>query len=351
MSQLFSSFQLGRMTLPNRIVMAPMTRSRAIGNVPNSLMREYYTQRAAAGLLITEGTAPDANGLGYARIPGAYSAEQLAGWRDVVAGVHEAGGRIALQLMHVGRVAHEKNLPPGAHAVAPSAVQAAGTMYTDELGPQPMVMPKEMTEADIAEARDGFVAAARGAIDVGFDAVELHGANGYLLEQFLNPHANRRSDAYGGSVEKRTRFVREVVEATAAAIGADRLGIRLSPYNTFNDLTVHDEVDAQYQDLAGSLKGLLYVHLLRNPNPGFAATAAAVRKIFGGPLILNAGFTLETAEAALAEGQAELISFGRPFISNPDLVARFRDHAALAAADPATFYSPGAAGYTDYATR
>ena len=183
-SLLFSSFQLGSMTLPNRIVMAPMTRSRAIGNVPNALMREYYAQRAAAGLIITEGTAPDANGLGYARIPGAYSAEQLVGWRDVVAGVHEAGGRIALQLMHVGRVAHEKNLPPGARAIAPSAVQAAGSMYTDELGPQPMVVPQEMTEADLADARNGFVAAARGAIDAGVDAVELHGANGELRAQF-----------------------------------------------------------------------------------------------------------------------------------------------------------------------
>lgn len=351
MSQLLSPFQLGPLTLPNRIVMAPMTRSRAIGNLPNSLMREYYAQRAAAGLLITEGTAPHANGLGYARIPGAYSPEQLAGWRDVVAGVHEAGGRIALQIMHVGRVAHEKNLPPGGRAVAPSSVPAGGSMYTDELGLQPMSVPAEMGLADIAEARDSFVTAARGAIDAGFDAVELHGANGYLLEQFLNPHSNRRSDAYGGSVEKRSRFVREVVEATAAAIGADRLGIRLSPYNTFNDLAVHDEIDAQYQDLARSLKGLLYLHILRNPHAGFAETAAAVRKIYGGPLILNGGFTAETAEVALAEGQAELISFGRPFISNPDLVARFRDRVELTAADQATFYTPGPAGYTDYAAR
>ncbi len=349
--KLFSSFQLGRLSLPNRIVMAPMTRSRAVGNVPNSLMREYYVQRAAAGLLITEGTAPSANGLGYARIPGVYSAEQQAGWRAVVEGVHQAGGRIAIQLMHVGRVAHEKNLPAGGKVVAPSAVQAAGSMYTDQLGPQPMAVPHEMSEADLEQAREEFVAAAKLAVEAGFDAVELHAANGYLLEQFLNPGANRRSDAYGGSVEKRSRFVREVVEATAAAIGADRLGIRLSPYNTFNDLIVHDEVDAQYKDLAPGLKGLLYVHLVRNPNPGFAGTYAAVRERFGGPVILNGGFDRASAEAALQEGQAELISFGRPFISNPDLVARLKDGAELASPNPATFYTPGAEGYTDYAAR
>jgi N-ethylmaleimide reductase len=348
MHHLFTSFQLGQMALPNRIVMAPMTRSRAIGNVPNALMREYYVQRATAGLIITEGTAPDKNGLGYARIPGAYSAEQLAGWRDVVAGVHAAGGRIALQLMHVGRVAHELNLPAGGHVVAPSAIAAGGSMYTDAQGPQPMAQPREMSEADLAEARRGFAAAAKGAIEAGFDAVELHGANGYLLEQFLNPHTNRRGDAYGGSVENRSRFVREVVEATVAAVGAERVGIRLSPYNTFNDLTVHDEVDAQYKDLAGALRGLLYVHLVRNPHAGFSATAAGVRERFGGPLILNGGFDRDSAEAALAGGQAELISFGRPFIGNPDLVARFRNGAELAAANPAKFYTPGGEGYTDY---
>ncbi len=348
MHKLFSPFQLGRLALPNRIVMAPMTRSRSPGNVPGPLVRQYYSQRASAGLIITEGTAPAPNGLGYARIPGAYSKEQLAGWRDVVAGVHQAGGRIALQLMHVGRIAHSLNLPPGARAVAPSAVKPAGTMFTDAQGPQPMDAPAEMSEADLGEARDSFVTAARGAIDAGFDAIELHGANGYLLEQFLNPHANRRSDGYGGSVERRSRFVREVVEATAAAIGADRVGIRLSPYNTFNDLVVHDEVDAQYRDLAASLRGLLYVHLMRNPNPGFAATAQAVRDRFGGPILLNGGFDRDSAEAALVAGEAELVSFARPFIANPDLVARFAGDRELAKPNPTTFYTPGAEGYTDY---
>jgi N-ethylmaleimide reductase len=348
MQKLFSPFQLGRLALPNRIVMAPMTRSRSPGNTPGALVRQYYSQRATAGLIITEGTAPAANGLGYARIPGAYSQEQLAGWRDVVAGVHQAGGRIALQLMHVGRIAHALNLPEGARTVAPSAVKAAGTMYTDAQGLQPMDEPAEMSEADIREARDAFVTAARGAIDAGFDAIELHGANGYLLEQFLNPHSNRRADDYGGDVARRSRFVREVAEATAAAIGADRVGIRLSPYNTFNDQVVHDEVDAQYKDLAASLKGLLYVHLVRNPHAGYAATAQAVREIFGGPIILNGGFGRDSAEAALEAGEAELVSFARPFISNPDLVSRFANDQELAKPNPATFYTPGAEGYTDY---
>jgi N-ethylmaleimide reductase len=253
-----------------------------------------------------------------------------------------------MQLMHVGRIAHALNLPEGARTVAPSAVKAAGTMYTDAQGLQPMDEPAEMSEADIREARDAFVTAARGAIDAGFDAIELHGANGYLLEQFLNPHSNRRADDYGGDVARRSRFVREVAEATAAAIGADRVGIRLSPYNTFNDQVVHDEVDAQYKDLAASLKGLLYVHLVRNPHAGYAATAQAVREIFGGPIILNGGFGRDSAEAALEAGEAELVSFARPFISNPDLVSRFANDQELAKPNPATFYTPGAEGYTDY---
>ncbi len=346
--KLLTPFQLGKMSLPNRVVMAPMTRSRSPGNIPTSLVREYYTQRASAGLIVTEGTAPSASGLGYARIPGAYSPEQQAGWRDVVTGVHEAGGRIVMQLMHVGRIAHTLNVPDGARIVAPSAVTAKGMMYTDAQGPQPMSAPQEMSEADIGEARAAFVHASRLAVDAGFDAVELHGANGYLLEQFLNPHANHRTDGYGGSVANRSRFVREVAEACAKEIGAERVGIRLSPYNTFNDLTVHDEVDAQYRDLAAGLRGLLYVHLVRNPHEGFAATAKAVRELFGGPLILNGGFGRDTAEKAIEDGEAELISFARPYIANPDLVSRFARDVQLATPNQPTFYTPGAEGYTDY---
>jgi len=347
---LFSSFQLGPLSLPNRVVMAPMTRSRAVGGVPNELMRDYYTQRASAGLLITEATAPSPNALGYARIPGLFSAAQTAGWRVVTDSVHQAGGRIVAQVMHTGRVGHALNLPPGGRVVAPSAVAAAGNMWTDVEGMQPMPQPEEMTEADLGAARGEFVEAAKNAVAAGFDGIELHGANGYLIEQFLHPHSNRRTDGYGGSVEKRARFVLEVVDACAAAIGRDRIGIRLSPFNTFNDLPHHDAFEAQYTTLARGLRGLLYVHLVRNANPGFPSTMAAIRREFGGPVILNGGFDAHSAEAALEAGQTDLVSFGRAFIGNPDLVARMKASATLAAPDQATFYTPGPQGYVDYPT-
>lgn len=345
---LFDTLRLGRMELPNRIVMAPMTRSRAVGGVPNELMRDYYGQRASAGLIVTEGVAPSPNGLGYARIPGLFSREQVDGWRAVTARVHAGGGRIVAQLMHTGRIGHPQNLPEGARIVAPSAVGAAGAMYTDAAGPQPMPVPEAMTEADLRAAVQEFVVAAENAIEAGFDGVELHAANGYLLEQFLSPHTNRHDDAYGGSVERRARFVVEVVEAVAVAIGRDRVGIRLSPFNTFNDMVVYDEVAAQYATLARSLRGLLYVHVLQNPHPGFAATLAALREASGGPLVLNGGFDAAHAEAALASGRTDLVSFGRPFIANPDLVSRLQRGAPLASPDPATFYTPGPRGYVDY---
>jgi N-ethylmaleimide reductase len=348
---LYSPLRLGRLELPNRIVMAPMTRSRAIGGVPNSLMRDYYGQRASAGLIITEGTAPSPNALGYARIPGLFSAAQVAGWRAVTDHVHAAGGRIFAQIMHTGRITHPRNLPAGARTLAPSAVASAGTMYTDEEGPQPMPVPEVMTEADIRDTRNEFVTGAKHAIDAGFDGIELHGANGYLLEQFLNPHTNRREDAYGGSVEHRARFVIEVAQACAEVLGPDRVGIRLSPFNTFNDLPVHDEVVAQYTTLARALRGLLYAHVLRNPNEGFPKALAAIREGFGGPIMMNGGFDAEQAEAAIAGGQADLVSFGRPFIANPDLVSRMQSKQPLAAPDPSTFYTPGERGYSDYPAR
>jgi N-ethylmaleimide reductase len=345
---LYTPYRLGRLELPNRIVMAPMTRSRALGGIANELMARYYAQRASAGLIVTEGIAPSPSGLGYARIPGLYSAEQVAGFRRVTDAVHAAGGRIVAQLMHVGRIAHPANLPAGARILAPSAVGAAGSMWTDQQGPQPMPVPEAMSAGDVREARDAFVLASRNAIDAGFDGVELHGANGYLLEQFLHPHSNRRTDAYGGGVEQRTRFVAEVAQAAAAAIGPDRVGIRLSPYNTFNDVPLHDEVHATYAALAAKLAGLSYVHLVQNQHLGYAETERAVRKAFGGTLVVNGGFDRERAEATLAAGQADLIAFGRPFISNPDLVARLAVGAPLASADPATFYSAGSEGYVDY---
>ncbi|MDQ3037052.1 MAG: alkene reductase [Myxococcota bacterium] len=345
---LFSPFRLGALELPNRVVMAPMTRSRALGGVPNELMRDYYAQRASAGLIITEGTAPSPDGLGYARIPGLFSSEQIRGWRGVTGAVHAAGGRIVAQLMATGRIAHPHNQPPGARVVAPSAVRAAGTMYTDAAGPQPFPPPEAMSAGDVRQAREDIVRAAENAIEAGFDGVELHGANGYLLEQFLHPHTNRRADAYGGSVEARARFVVEVVHASVAAIGAERVGIRLSPFSTFNDLPAHDEVEAQYTTLAGSLRGILYVHLIASQHDGFASTASAIRRAFGGPTILNGGIDAARAQAELDAGRAELIAFGRPFIANPDLVARMEQELALATAEPSTFYTAGPQGYVDY---
>ena len=336
---LFSPYRLGPLELPNRIVMAPMTRCRAIGNVPNALMRDYYAQRAGAGLIVTEGTSPSPNGLGYARIPGIYSPEHVAGWRSVTDGVHQAGGRIFVQIMHVGRIANENNLPAGAHTKAPSAVQAAGTIWTDKAGLQPYDVPLEMSAADVRAARDEYVAAARNALAAGFDGVELHAANGYLLEQFLHPHTNRRTDEYGGSIEGRIRFVVEVARAISEAIGIQRVGIRLPP---------HAEVEATYTALARELRGLVYVHLVGNPHESFEQTSKAIRAAFGGTLIASGGFDLERAEATVAGNQAELVAFGKPFISNPDLTRRFQANAPLVTPNVDLFYTAGLEGYADY---
>jgi len=347
---LFTDHHLGSLTLPNRIVMAPMTRSRAIGGVPNDLMAEYYRQRAGAGLIITEGTAPDPNGLGYARIPGLYSNAQLDGWRKVTEAVHEANGRIAVQLMHTGRIAHPRNLPAGARTLAPSAVQANGNMYTDEEGPQPHPTPEAMHRDEVVAARDGFVRAAVDARRVGFDAVELHGANGYLIEQFLSPHSNRREDDYGGSVMGRLRFAVEIAERAAAEIGAQRLGVRISPFNTFNDMRAYDETEATYLALVEKLSsiGLGFLHVVLTPDDRARAFAQRLRSQFVGTFILNGGFDRAKGDAAIATGEADLISFARSFIANPDLVERMRSGETLAEADASKFYTPGPEGYVDY---
>src|SRR5450755_2089595 len=230
MSLLFSKASLGQLGLQNHLVMCPLTRNRATDNVPNELMAQYYAQRASVGLILTEGTSPCPNGLGYARIPGMFSAAQVAGWKHVVTGVHAKGAKMFVQLMHCGRIAHPLNLPPGARILAPSAVTAAGEMYTDAQGMQPNATPQAMTEADIKATVGEYAQAAKNAMQAGFDGVELHGANGYLLEQFIRPTSNQRTDRYGGTIENRSRFVLEVAEAVAAAIGKDRVGIRLSPF-------------------------------------------------------------------------------------------------------------------------
>lgn len=351
---LYSPVTLRGLSLQNRVVMAPMTRSRAPGNVPNALMATYYAQRAGAGLIITEGTAPSPNGLGYARIPGLYSAEQVAGWRAVTDAVHAAGGKIFVQLMHTGRVSHPLNMPEGARIVAPSAIALDGQMYTDAAGMQAYPAPEEMSEADIADAIGEFAHSAASAIAAGFDGVELHGANGYLIDQFLNAASNHRTDRWGGSVENRARFALAVTEAVIARIGADKVGIRLSPYGAFNGMTPDAELDALYTRLAAELGklGILYLHTVDHSSMGAppvpVALTDAMRQAFGGLVVLSGGYDAARAEADLAAGRGALVAFGRPFLANPSLVDKLRAGAPLRAPDFSTFYTPGEQGYTDY---
>jgi len=356
MSLLFSSTTLGPLALQNRLVMAPLTRSRAIGNVPNDLMVQYYAQHASAGLIITEGTSPSPNGVGYARIPGIYSAEQIAGWKRVTAAVHPLGAKIFVQLMHCGRIAHPLNLPAGARILAPSAVAAAGEMYTDAKGMQPNAIPAAMTEADIKSTIAEYAQAAKNAMAAGFDGVELHGANGYLLEQFFRPTSNQRTDRYGGSIENRARFVLEVVMAVIGAVGKDKVGIRLSPFGAFNDMPPYATTEADYTWLAGELNtaGLVYIHLVDHSSMGAPpvpeSMKATFRSVFKRTLILSGGYDAVRAESDLEAGKCDLVAFGRPFLANPDLVARWKSGAAINAPDMSTFYTPGAKGYTDYPT-
>lgn len=356
LTHLRSSFALGPITLQNRAVMAPMTRSRAIENVPADLMAEYYGQRAGAGLIITEGTSPGPNGLGYARIPGLFNASQVEGWRKVTSAVHERGGKIFVQLMHVGRIGHPLNLPKGAELVGPSAEAAPGEMYTDQEGPRPHPAPRKMTTADIEAAVQEHAQSAKLAIEAGFDGVELHGANGYLIEQFLNPNVNKREDDWGGSAEGRNRFAISVAKATAEAIGADRVGIRLSPHGVFNGTGPFEGLDEQYAALVKTLGeiGLVYVHLVDHSAMGTPpvpeATTKGIREAFGGTIILSGGYDAQRAEAALAANEGELVAFGRPFLANPDLLERYEADAPLNEPNHDTFYTPGAQGYTDYPT-
>jgi N-ethylmaleimide reductase len=352
---LLEPFSARSLHLKNRMVMSPMTRSRAIeGATPNALMAEYYGQRASAGLIVTEGTSPSVNGLGYARIPGLFNDAHVRGWKAVTDAVHAKGGRIFVQLMHTGRVTHAANLPAGAEVVGPTAAVCPGEMYTDAHGMQPHSAPRAMADRDIAHAVDEYAHAARLALRAGFDGIELHAANGYLIEQFLNANVNTRTDAHGGSLERRNRFALDVARAVAGAIGGDRVGMRLSPYGVFNSTGTYPEQEAQYLELAKQLSalGLLYLHVLDHSAMGAPGVPAgyklALRQAFKGAFILAGGFDRASAERALAEKRADLIAFGRPFLANPDLVERLRKGAPLNAPDMATFYTPGAKGYTDY---
>jgi N-ethylmaleimide reductase len=356
MSILYTPATLGSIALKNRMVMAPMTRSRATGNIPNALMAEYYAQRSSAGLIITEGTSSSPNGLGYPRIPGIFTQAQIEGWKTITNAAHKQGAKIFLQLMHCGRISHPLNMPEGARVVAPSAVAASGTMYTDSEGMKPFPVPEAMSVEDIRVAIAEYAQAARNAMAAGFDGVELHAANGYLLEQFLRPNSNIRSDSYGGSIEHRARFVLEVVDTVKKAIGRERVGIRLSPFGVFNDMPLYDRMEEEYTWLAKQINhsALTYIHLVDHSSMGAPVVPDSIketfRREFNGSLIFSGGYDAARAESDLADGRCDLVAFGRGFIANPDFVQRLKQGASLNEPDMDTFYTPGPKGYTDYPT-
>ncbi|WP_151479818.1 alkene reductase [Streptomyces albicerus] len=352
MTTAFDPIDLSGTRLANRIVMSPMTRSRAAeGGAPTDLTVEYYAQRASAGLIVTEGIQPSHVGQGYPATPGLHHEDQVAAWRKVTDAVHAEGGRIFAQLMHTGRIGHPSLLPGDLHPVGVSPVAAQGQVYTAE-GPKEFVTPHELTHEEILETIEDFVAAARSAIEAGFDGVELHGANGYLIHQFLAPGSNLREDEWGGSDEKRIRFAVEVVKAVAEAIGAHRTGLRVSPGNPFNDINEPDPEPA-YTALVQVLEplGLAYLHI--GEAPGQRELTHRLRKLFSGTLILNPATDGPTGpdELTLVEdGTADLVAFGQLFLANPDLPVRLKAGGPFNEADPATFYGGDAKGYTDYPT-
>ena len=349
MPDIFSSVTLGDIDLANRIVMSPMTRSRAgKGDVPTDLHVDYYTQRADAGLIVTEGVQPSPAGKGYCRTPGLYSPAQVAGWRQVSNSVHRAGGKIVAQLMHCGRVAARVNKDDESDIVAPSAIRAAGTIFTDVSGLVEMDMPRALELSEIPGVIEEFVQSALNARAAGLDGVELHCSSGYLPMQFLSSNSNQRTDRYGGSVANRIRFVMEALEALVGAVGAGRVGLRVCPGFEYND--IKDENPAEtYGALfdAASPLDLAYLHLVRRAFPkvdNLALTKARWR----GNLILNNELDFAQASQIIANGEAEAVSFGRAFIGNPDLVARFRTGTPLAGFDQTKLYTPGPEGFTDY---
>lgn len=350
MKKLFEPYSDGALQLKNHVVMAPMTRSRALGNIPNELMAAYYRQRSGAGLIITEGTSPSPAGLGYPRIPGIFSDAQIEGWKAIAQAVHEGGSKIFLQLMHTGRIAHISNLPEGYRPVGFSDIKAAGEIYTDT-GMQEHSLPTTLDAQGIAGVIGDFVKAAENAIAAGFEGVELHGAHGYLLEQALNPHVNNRQDSYGGSIENRSRLTLEITQQTVAAIGAEKVGLRISPFLTSNDMPAYDEAEVHqtYAYLATEMNRLNIAYLHVSNNPGIPEqTHQALRSNFKNALIYCNGLTAETAESLLQNGRANLVAFGRSFLSNPDFVRRIEKNEPLNEINYSTLYTPGEAGYTDY---
>ncbi|MEV5433429.1 alkene reductase [Streptomyces sp. NPDC052701] len=350
LNPLWQPTRAGDIRLPHRLAMAPMTRGRSTAEgVPTELNAEYYAQRASHALIITEGTQPSADGQGYLLTPGIHSEEQVAGWRKVTDAVHAAGGRIVVQLMHVGRIAHPDNTPHGRQPVAPSPVRPAGMMFTAS-GPQEMPRPRALSAQEVAATVEDYRRAAAGAIAAGADGVEIHGANGYLVHQFLSSNANERTDRYGGPVGNRIRFALEVAAAVADEIGAGRTGIRLSPGNPYNDIR-EDDTHELYPALVRALAplDLAYLHLVHTGDERLLDT---LRSLWPGAFVLNRpGADLATRARDVADGRADIVSVGAAALANPDLVERVRSGAPLNTPDPATFYSGGETGYTDYPTR
>jgi N-ethylmaleimide reductase len=352
---LFSPAHFGDLVLANRVVMAPLTRNRAgAGLVPSRFAAEYYSQRAGAGLIITEATQVSREAQGYLDTPGLYTREQVAAWRKVTDAVHAKGGRIVAQLWHVGRIAHTSLLPEGVQPVAPSALRANAKTFTRD-GFVDVSPPRALALDEIPAVIDSFRSAARHAIEAGFDGVEVHGANGYLIDQFLRNGANRREDAYGGSIENRTRFLVEVVGAVADEIGAGRVGVRLSPVTPAGDLSDSDP-QPLFERAVERLDalGIAYIHIIEGATGGARDIApfdfAALRTRFSGAWIVNNGYDRAMALDAVQDGRADAVAFGVPFLANPDLPARLREDAPLNKPDQATFYGGGAKGYTDYPT-
>jgi N-ethylmaleimide reductase len=356
MPSLFDPVRLGDLQLPNRVVMAPLTRNRAPRQLPNDLMVEYYRQRASAGLLISEGTQISADGQGYQDTPGIHTPEQVAAWRKVTDAVHAEGGRIAVQLWHVGRISRQEFQPGGQAPVSSAARLAHSKTYIDG-GFAPVDAPRALRSDELPGLVAAFVHAAHCAMQAGFDAVEVHGANGYLLDQFLRDSLNDRTDAYGGSIENRARLLIEVMTAISRAIGAGRTGLRLSPVTPSNDIGQDSDPQALFNHVAERLAPLklAFLHVVEGATGGPRDVAPfdfeAMRQRFGGPWLVNNGYEREMAMDVVAKGRADAVAFGRAFISNPDLVARLRDGSELQPSDRATYYGGGAEGYLDYPAR
>jgi N-ethylmaleimide reductase len=354
MKDLFTPIKMGALALPNRILMAPLTRARAgVERLPNELMKEYYRQRATAGLIISEATQISEQASGWVQTPGIHTDEQTNRWQMITDAVHAQGGKIVLQLWHMGRASHPDFQPGGGLPVSASAIRPAGEVHTP-LGKKPFVTPRALELDEIPGVIQQYVEATKRSQDAGFDGVEIHGANGYLIDQFLRDCSNQRTDAYGGSVANRARFLVEVTEAVVAAWSCDRVGVRLSPVNPFNDMRDSDPM-ATFTYAAEALNAfdLAYLHVVE-ASPGHPLAgdsdpiAPSMRQVYRNALILNGGYDLKQGNAAIADGAADAIAYGVPFIANPDLVERFRHNLSLNPPDPTTFYTHDAKGYTDY---